>query len=64
MNPFRSAQWSPLSLLHTVPAGRQVDVIGTDAMIHRITVAHGPARCHGVTLSVELPPLAVLWRPA
>lgn len=64
MTPIRSAQWNPLSLLHTVPHGRQVDVIGTDALIHRITVAHGPARTHGATLSVELPPLAVLWRYA
>lgn len=64
MNPLRSAQWNPLSLLATVPHGREVDIICTDAVVHRITVTHGPARAHGATLAVELPPLAALWRHA
>lgn len=63
MTPIPSS-WRPLSTLYTQPHGATVYVLDTSGNAWRITVQHGPVRKHGVTLQTELPPCAVLWRPA
>jgi hypothetical protein len=64
--------WYPLSQLgkwtadspHVKEKILAVEVLDLAGDVWLVPIAHTEPRAHGATLSVELPPLAALWRYA
>lgn len=64
LDHYPDATWRPLHWLADAPHGAKIEVLALDGWITLTAVTHGPERGHGATLTVELPPLAALWRYA